>query len=524
MQDLARIALVGTANHPGDIPAAPEEFGTLIPATSREQQLLLQAGAFAVYRDAGRMTHRLPMPAPAPDETLSEVPRSLMPVLNAAIGGDLTQMAEWLAPRIARAGYRLPAVFLPAVFIQPERLQLWHATIGQRGHWLAAKHPEWQARLQGLISTARSDGDLQRDWEEGNAAQRGNALAELRMRDPARGRTWIAAVLPKEKADLRQAFVEKLIHGLGPDDEALLEGLLDDRSQAVRLAAADLLARLPGSAYAARMCERADTCVHWQSAAPTQGMLAKVTSLLGNRATPSLKITIPQELPKEWERDGISPNPPHGQGKRAFWLRQLISSVPPSYWSERAEAGPDVLVSVMEADEWADALVTGCAEASVRHADPHWSAVLFARAVGSSVALTPFQNALWPILLPEARDALVCQQLELGNATTALHYLRKLPGPWPGVVVETLSRAVLADGRGRRTPDEVMQRYDLAELVALAVVRASDADFTRLAPLIALYAEKTGENPANQDRVFNLGRQIVAMAQAKQTVIKEMPL
>jgi hypothetical protein len=118
----------------------------------------------------------------------------------------------------------------------------------------------------------------------------------------------------------------------------------------------------------------------------------------------------------------------------------------------------------------------------------------------------------------------VCQQLELGNATTALHHLRKLPGPWPGVIIETLSRTVLADDRGKRTPDEVMQRYDLAELVGLAVVRAPDADFARLAPLITLYAEKVGEGPANQDRVFNLARQIVAMAQAKQTVIKEMPL
>ncbi len=523
MQELVRIALVGTANETVDAPCLPA-IDALIAAGSREQRLLWQAGAQAVYRAAGRKPGQATLPASAPDETLPEIPRSLTPIVAAAIAGELGEFPEWLAPRIARAGYRLPPSLLPAVFAKPATMAAWQAVIGKRGHWLAAQNPKWLAQLQTLAPTEPDEAALLRDWEEGNAIQRENALAALRLRDPAKGRAWLVTALPKEKADQRQALAGTLATGLSIDDEALLESLLDDRSQGVRQVAAGLLARLPGSAFLHRMRTRADACVRWQAAAKPQGMMAKMSSLLGGKMGPTLVVEIPQALPKDWERDGIIANPTTGQGKRAFWLRQLVAMVPPAYWTEQAGAEPEVLVPLMEADEWADALLIGCAEASCRYADAHWSVVLLNRSMDTNASLTPFQDRLWPILTPDARAALLCRELQLGHVSTALWCLRELHGPWPSVLVETLSRTVLADDGGKRSPEELMQRGDLADMVELAILRAADADLQKLAPLVDIYAAKLGEGQGGQDRIFNRARQIVVLAQAKQTVIKEIPL
>ena len=80
MQDLTRLALVGTANVPTDV-AASAAVAALLPDASaaattpinREQRLLWQAGSEALYRSAGRLPERLPLPPPAAPETWEPV-------------------------------------------------------------------------------------------------------------------------------------------------------------------------------------------------------------------------------------------------------------------------------------------------------------------------------------------------------------------------------------------------------------------------------------------------------------------
>ena len=50
----------------------------------------------------------------------------------------------------------------------------------------------------------------------------------------------------------REAFVQRFAAGLSDADEPFLEAVLDDSRKAVRVAAAELLRRLPRSAYAQR--------------------------------------------------------------------------------------------------------------------------------------------------------------------------------------------------------------------------------------------------------------------------------
>src|SRR5262249_59366693 len=96
--------------------------------------------------------------------------------------------------------------------------------------------------------------------------------------------------------------------GLSLDDEPLLEVALDDRRKEVRIAAVELLAQLPDSAYARRMAERCTACV-------------RVT---GGR----VEVTPPAACDKGMRRDGISPRPPAGIGERAWWLEELVTRTP----------------------------------------------------------------------------------------------------------------------------------------------------------------------------------------------------
>ncbi|MBN3788135.1 DUF5691 domain-containing protein [Burkholderia sp. Ac-20353] len=510
MQELIRTALVGTANVSHDAPTLAE-IDALLPEGTREQRLLWQAGSVAVHHEAGRLPRTASRPAAAPDETLPETPAAIASVLAAAIANEIPGLGEWLAPRVAQAGCRLPPALLPLVLGKAATLTRWRDALGERGRWLASHNPDWDARLTKFTPSDLDEAALLRTWDEGDTAARADALVALRGIDAASARERLATVLPKEKADARQQFVSAMAANLGMDDEPLLESLLDDRAQTVRAAAASLLARLPASALMRRMTARADACVRWQAATPASGTVARVAAFLGKRTAPALTIDIPDELPKDWARDGIVDATAPGEGRRASWLRQLLSVVPPARWSDAAGAEADALIPLMADSDWAESLLSGCATAACEVGDSAWSAAFLRCALSRSkppAQLSALILTLWKSSLPAVREGELCRQLALGNVDMAAMLARHLDAPWPPEVVRTFARTFFADDRQRRTPEDLMQRYDLAVL----------------SPVIELYAGWLGSVFAGQPRMLELAREIVTLVQAKQTVIKEMPL
>ena len=95
-------------------------------------------------------------------------------------------------------------------------------------------------------------------WETGTPEQRVSAIRRMRETDPGGARELVGTTWKSDGADERAKFVEAMRTSLSPDDEPFLEAALDDRSKQVRSAAADLLARLPQSAFVERMIERAE--------------------------------------------------------------------------------------------------------------------------------------------------------------------------------------------------------------------------------------------------------------------------
>ncbi|KUZ67503.1 hypothetical protein WI36_22410 [Burkholderia ubonensis] len=523
MQALVRTALIGTANVSADVSTIAEIDGQL-PAAGPERRLLWQAGCMAVYGAAGRVpASATAQPAAEPDP-VPETPVALVPILTSAIAGELGGLAEWLVARMTRANRRLPHALLPSVFARPARFDVWWPVIGRRGHWLASQHPEWQALLAARQAPANDDASLLQAWEEGDTAARVRALTALRRRDAAHARDALKAVLPKEKAEQRQAFVAVLQHGLSPADEPMLESLLDDRSQAVRQSAAELLLQLPESALVKRMEARADACLRWQPAGAASGAVSRLVAMLGKRAEPVLQLEVPAELPKDWERDGIAAKPPPGEGQRAYWLRQLVAAIAPARWSASAAATPDDALNVMAAHEWADALLAGCAAAACRHGDAGWAESLLRRSLADSSVLHPYQEHLWQVVSAQARVELACRQLTLGNLYVARRGLEAMPAPWPNTVAGAIADAALGSWRARREAGDTRQPDDATGLIELALLRVQDADLAVLEPVVDVYASSLSAAPA--DAIFNLDRArgIVALAHARRTFIKEMPL
>ena len=131
--------------------------------------------------------------------------------------------------------------------------------IGTRGEWLMHLNPRWQF-------TATGGEDLPQVWTTGKREQRIAVITRLRESEPSAARDLVQSTWKEDAADDRASFLESLKISLGKDDEPFLESALDDRSKGVRAAAADLLARLPDSAYVRRMIERAEPLLNLHGA------------------------------------------------------------------------------------------------------------------------------------------------------------------------------------------------------------------------------------------------------------------
>src|SRR6185369_5091968 len=431
---LVKTALLGTGKSAGALPATGTAVDPLVarlPEGSPERRLLLAAGARAVHRLAGWRASSGSLPAPAAAETRPACPPAVAALVSRLLDGEHRELLPEACGRIEARGWRLPPALLAAALASrgiDDRTAL-RPLLGERGVWLAGMREGWEWALPVAEQSAE---EQKRVWEEGTFEARKEVLIRVRAADPARGREWLAPVLSKEKADERTVLVMALATGLGPDDEALLEKILDDRSSSVRTEAASLLARLPGSAFAARQRARAEALLAF--AAPAGGLWGKVASLV-RRGGGKLTAEPPQEIDKSWERDGIPANPSGGVGKRAFWLIQLLWLIPPRHWSERFGAGAAELVEAAGGGEWSGAVLEGWSRAALRFQDTEWIRALCdeARRPNAPAELRPLLHSLLAALAPADREARVAELLDNPldpRVLTIAAAVRSLPAPW----------------------------------------------------------------------------------------------
>ena len=440
MDELTKIALVGTSKYAGPVSTDEHPATALVAGMAgedRERSLLLRCGAQSVYRLAGRRAVAGIDPiAPAPPETAKTASRELAGLLRTAVATGRTDLLIDFLRQMQARPVVLPPEVLPLLLESKDKdvRQNLLPVLGERGAWLSRQNPDWSHFHTGATSqTLAGLPEIKRTWDEGTIDQRCEALAILRGLDPVTAREWVAQVYASEKANHRVRLVESLATGLSDDDEAFLEGCLDDRSSAVGQAAARLLARLPRSALSGRMRGRAAAMLDIE----TKGMILKTVKLV---------CTPPQEIERDWERDGIPKRAPSGVGERAFWTETVLAAVAPSHWQGQFGLEPPALIAAVADDAFAGSVLAGWTQAAAWFAASdtasagwlvplwrHWAgAVRGLQGLERSAALRRMQ-ALLPLMPPDRAEAGIVNLFESApgwKEVEVLNFLSLLSRPW----------------------------------------------------------------------------------------------
>ncbi|GAA1589583.1 DUF5691 domain-containing protein [Actinomadura kijaniata] len=472
-------ALLGTERRPAPpLPEAPEQVGD--PAG----RLLDQAAVLAVRRRAGAPpVTGVETVAPAPAEDLPVVPEAAGRRLARILSGEQVKvLPEWLDAAAAR-GRRAPARLLPELLEKGRSDRMLRPSIvraaGRRGVWLALQNTDWAY----LISTGDDPGGGDDVWGTGTRSQRIAHLTRLRETDPAAARDALGEVWAREPAPDRAVFLATFGHGLSGGDEEFLETALGDRGKDVRQVAADLLARLPDSAYGRRMAERARACL-----TPRERTVRR-------RRQTWILVEPPRAHDEELARDGV-PFHPSGSfapgsraggpiGTRAAWLREILSRTPLRTWTEVFGLPPVEVVCLPvtdltggDAHSSARDVHVGWARAALRQRDVEW-----ARALLRGGVMVDEPEALADLLgvLPEdERDAAAADLIRWTEGQPELlRVLERVPGPWAGPLAEAVVTTLTAAARRPSAPAE----HTLTQLCRLADQRLSPTAAPRLEAL-----------------------------------------
>jgi hypothetical protein len=410
MTPLVRSILLGTGQSTGVAVTGP--VAELIPSDgSREWRSLLAAGAWGVWRRAGRAVEQAPeAPEAAPPDDLPACSPAAALVLETMLrSAAMRTLLPAALRRLARASQRVPHALLPAL------LSAGHEplALGPRAVWLASQNPAW--------ARAEPTGD----FATGRLSERVAALRRAREADPSGGLALLESVWAEERHDVRQKLLAGLAVGLSTADEPFLERALDDRAAGVRRRAQTLLASLPDGALSARMCARATPLLTWS----------------GGR----LNVELPGgALDDASARDGVVLDARMGLGPRAWWVAQLLGGVPPQHWEHLWGTSADAILAGVDTEDAAAAV--GLLLACVRFDAEGWFHPLWAwwrtdrGTNASAAAIDMLVQAMPAPVLAELAEGLLAES----DASVLTAMLGRLPAPWP----ESLSRRLLFQLKG----------------------------------------------------------------------------
>lgn len=370
-QQLTAAAVLGVNRVSGRLPTvegAPAALlGSRVPDGSAA--LIRAASVLSIYERAGRRAKfAANRPARCEDDATPACSARAGHQLSRILHGEHGALLEEWCTLASAGGYRAPDETLPALLdrclgkaaVEHEVIR---AVLGRRGLWLAAMNPAWQA--------ARSAGDSQTIWREGGRPERLVALRELRRRDSDAARAMAVETWDQESAEERVGILRTLGERLSPKDEPLLEAALDDSRKTVRLAAVELLCRLPASAFCRRMIDRAAALVRMGTA--KRGLMGRVLSI---------DVTPPEKPDKLLLRDGIEPKRSGGMGEKAHVLCQILAATPLAHWEASGAAPAEILAAAADSD-WQEPLLRGWTRAAARQGAAGWAEPILRRCLAA---------------------------------------------------------------------------------------------------------------------------------------------
>lgn len=385
----------------------------------REISLLLALGARAIERKAGFVPARdIAIGEPAPTDARKPSRPNAARLMSDMLSGVHDALLPEALDREARAGRRLPHALIAAALSATRReiRAKILPVLGERGRWVAAQDPafSWAVELAPDIDT------LAAIWTEGGAGPRVEALAKARAIAPSAARAWLESTWATEKADDRTLFVHALAIGLTAEDEPFLESTLDDRSSRVRATAHELLARIPGSKFVARMRDR---------------------SIL-KRTKTGFAVSDPPPDP----RDHLTSGPE----LRSLRVLAVITATPLVDHQLRLEATPLEIVSWARKTHEAAALAEGWTRAAAREKNVEWAEALwdFWIAATEKIADEAVTRACLLALIallpgPQAVRRVIDVLEKAAESRPVAAFLLALPQPWPALLTDKYLAAVL---------------------------------------------------------------------------------
>ena len=252
--DVVRAAALGARNRPLAAASLSAPVAAVLSGADGAERVLEAAAAHAA---AARTA------IPAATATALNLPARSTPVIDSGLADVLTRVMALdhrqdefivrILRLVRRRGQRLPPPLLDrvAVALRGDDLEEVVAVMDERDRTVFALDGRWADRIR-RFEERDAPPDPAR-WEDGDARERADHLARLRRIDPDAARALLAdGAWLRARAPEREQILDALAIGLGPADEQILEERLDDRAEAVRGRAAELLSRLPSSALIAR--------------------------------------------------------------------------------------------------------------------------------------------------------------------------------------------------------------------------------------------------------------------------------
>ncbi|MEZ4984042.1 MAG: DUF5691 domain-containing protein [Saprospiraceae bacterium] len=211
--------------------------------------------------------------------------------------------------------------------------------IGERGRWLVAQHPVWKIRLPGPAQY--------REWRMANTAEMKTLLTAYRQNAPEEALQSLVAAWSDMDHKEKSRLLPALVAGLSQADEPFLETCLSEPRKEVRIAAAELLSRLPDSQLVSRCFHAARGILNWGQ----------------NR----MVVQLPHEVPKSAASDGIYPTGSKLPGGLPLnWAQQLVARIPITYWTKHWEQPLAPIIIAFTAAQYAKQWQWALAESLLR--------------------------------------------------------------------------------------------------------------------------------------------------------------
>jgi hypothetical protein len=433
--ELVKTALLGT-----DRVALPElgssdnvrALLSQLDQSNREALLLAAAAVVSLHRQCGTAVvpgEKSGFPPCKKDEAprCSSNPASY---LKRMLQGQFPHLLPEFFLALAKSGQRLPEEVLPDTLDagrKDVKLRNFVAqVIGCRGEWLASLNEEWD------YVAAKAD---VKDWETASRPSRVSILRELRKNNPSAAIGLLTSTWKQDGPEDRIAFIDELQTGIHAGDEEFVELALEDRRKEVRRKAAELLVQIPESKLVRRMIDRTRSLVAAGSASGS-----KLIRALARQS--KIQVTLPEACDETMRRDGVEPTPPQGMGEKAWWLGQMVASVPITFWNDHLGLPPAQCVQDAEKTDYREILLPAWAKATKRGCHVEWAQAILEHALSAKRNFELL--SVVEVLPPAHRDPVVIKLLSsdrnlIGYAQPGFNLLQGCPSPWS----ERLGRALL---------------------------------------------------------------------------------